>query len=1103
MPKRLSLKNVSSPPLCQAKWVAGVAEAGQRVFLRNEETFPITEEVWTEREVQASEARFRRIVATAQEGVWVRDSAGRTTYVNERMAALLGYTPNEMIGQPILAFMDEDMRANAEAGFQRRAVGIAERFEFRFRRKNGTPLWAIVATSPLLNERGVFVESLGMVTDITERVRVEESLRVSEASLAEAQRIAHLGNWWRDATTGETYWSDELYRIHGYAPGQVDLTERLPALTHPADRERVEAWMVAVIAGQVMGINHRIMRPDGTVRHVQQQVEVVRDDAGQPVRIMGIVQDITEQERVREELEHSAGLFRAVWEHAHDSVVILNADGTYRYISPSHPRLLGRTAEEIVDDLPTVRMHPDDRDWARARFFAVVRTPQAVDTVEVRMQHRDGSWRWIESVLSNHVDDPAVRGTIIHSRDITERKQAADALQASEHDYRVLVEQAADGIFLSNPAGRFVDVNARGCALLGYTRDELLHLNVVDIIEPTDLAANPLRLAELGNGRAIISERRVRRADGAIILVELSTTLLADGRLHAIARDVSERARAREELERSATSLAAAQRVAHLGSWEMEMESGELRWSDELYRIFGFTPHAFPPDSERFLQLVHPDDRAAATAALRRHREDSEAVRGTCRIVRPDGAVRVIEHRPAVVRDDAGRPVRIMGIMQDVTERTQAAKALRYQARHDALTGLANRTLLHERMTTALGDVSTDLPPLALLLLDLDHFKEINDTFGHERGDALLRHVAERLRGAVRADDTLARLGGDEFAVLLPNTDATGAVRIATNIRATLDVPLHVEDQVLQVGASVGIALAPAHGTDGTTLLRRADVAMYVAKRGHTGHPTQDQYSPERLALVGELRAAFAHNALTLHYQPQVDLRSGRVCGVEALVRWPHPERGLIPPGRFIPLAEETGLIAPLTKWVLAEAVRQGREWQQAGLLLDVSVNLSMWNLHDPDLPAYITGLLGEYGLPPARLRLELTESALIADVERTMAVLKRLARLGVRLAVDDFGSGYSSLAYLKRLPVDELKIDQSFVRELATETTDAAIVASTVALGHALGLRVVAEGIEDQATWDLLVGMGCDVAQGYYLSRPLSPDALAHWLHEPPRIVA
>jgi len=301
--------------------------------------------------------------------------------------------------------------------------------------------------------------------------------------------------------------------------------------------------------------------------------------------------------------------------------------------------------------------------------------------------------------------------------------------------------------------------------------------------------------------------------------------------------------------------------------------------------------------------------------------------------------------------------------------------------------------------------------------------------------------------------------------------------------------------------------MASADGAALDTLLRHADVAMYAAKRGRLGQqvydPALDTYSPERLGLIAELRAAIAAGALTLHYQPQVDVRSGRVRGVEALVRWPHPERGLILPDEFIALAEQTGLMAPLTDWVLGEAIRQCGVWRRAGLALTVSVNLSAWNLHDPTLPDRLTEILRASAVLATSLRLEVTETTLMADPQRALAVLTRLSALGVGLAVDDFGAGYSSLAYLKKLPVDELKIDKGFVRELAMDATDAAIVASTVALGHALGLRVVAEGIEDRATWDALAGMGCDVAQGYYLSRPLPSDALARWLREAPWAVA
>jgi len=518
--------------------------------------------------------------------------------------------------------------------------------------------------------------------------------------------------------------------------------------------------------------------------------------------------------------------------------------------------------------------------------------------------------------------------------------------------------------------------------------------------------------------------------------------------------------------------------------------------SPAIERVLGYTPQEVTGTS--ILALLHPADVAPAQAALAHAPLSGGApVRIEARCRHRDGSWRFLD---TVGTNQLADPT-IGGIVlngRDVTARKRVEETLRHQARHDALTDLPNRVLLHERIVATRGDGSDAPRPFALLLLDLDHFKEVNDTVGHERGDALLRTVAARLQAVTRADDTVARLGGDEFAVLLPGADADGAARVAEAIRAALDAPLHVEGLLLRVGASVGGALAPAHGLDGDTLLRRADVAMYVAKRTRRGYalyePARDQHSPERLALGGELRDAIEQGALTLHYQPQVDLTTGRITGVEALVRWPHPAQGLIPPDQFIPLAEHTGLIAPLTAWVLTEAIRQCRTWQRAGRLLTVSVNLSMWNLHDAALPDRVAALLRDHGMSPAWLRLELTESALMADPERAMDVLARLSGLGVGLAVDDFGSGYSSLAYLKTLPVDELKIDKGFVREMATDATDAAIVASTVALGHALGLRVVAEGIEDQVTWELLVGMGCDVAQGYYMSRPLPVTDLQRW---------
>ena len=527
------------------------------------------------------------------------------------------------------------------------------------------------------------------------------------------------------------------------------------------------------------------------------------------------------------------------------------------------------------------------------------------------------------------------------------------------------------------------------------------------------------------------------------------------------------------------------------------------------HRLLGYP--APEVEGTNLFDLLHPEDRALLRAALgaaglRPDLAPEDSPAAAFRLRHADGSWRTVDARVTNRLDDpAVRGFILVG--RDITVRAEMEAALQHQALHDALTGLPNRTLLHDRLGQALLAARRDGHPLALLLLDLDRFKEVNDTFGHHVGDALLVEAAARVQGVLRASDTVARLGGDEFAALLPGDDAAGAARAARAILAALDAPTTVEDHALQLGGSIGIALSPAHGADAATLLRRADIAMYVAKRTHCGHVvydvTQDRHSPERVARVAALRAAIGRGELVLHYQPKVEPRTGRLAWVEALVRWPHPPPdpddatsapGLLSPEEFIPLAEQTGLIGPLTRWVLDAALRQVAAWGRAGLALGVEVNLSAWDLHDPGLPAAIAALLAAHGVAPARLRLELTEGTLMADAARTLAVLSHIAATGVSLAVDDFGTGYSSLAYLRRLPVDTIKIDQSFVRELAVNGDDAAIARAIVNLGHTLGLGVVAEGVEDDVTWARLTALGCDVAQGYYMSRPLPATDLQRW---------
>jgi diguanylate cyclase (GGDEF)-like protein/PAS domain S-box-containing protein len=465
--------------------------------------------------------------------------------------------------------------------------------------------------------------------------------------------------------------------------------------------------------------------------------------------------------------------------------------------------------------------------------------------------------------------------------------------------------------------------------------------------------------------------------------------------------------------------------------------------------------------------------------------------------------------RAVAEHNEHGTPEHVVAMIENITERKRAEQELirqsrinEHQALHDPLTGLPNRVLFGERIGQAIRHAQRSGNQFAVVLMDLDRFKEVNDSLGHSAGDLLLSKVGERMRDAVRASDTVARLGGDEFGLLLPELGGPeDAIPVITRIRAALERPVYVHSLPLAVEASIGVAIYPDHGTDAQALIQKADVAMYDSKRDNASHTFYDEgchdHDTSRLTLVAELRRAIACRELVLYYQPKASLVDGHVGSVEALLRWEHPDRGLVFPDSFIPIAQETGLIGPLTLYVIEEALRQGREWRDAGLELSISVNLSTRNLLDRDFPKQVAALLSRWDMSAAWLELEVTESSMLANPTRAKAVLGELSALGLRLSIDDFGTGYSSLSYLRQLPVDEIKIDRSFVMGMGSEADDAVIVRSTVDLGRNLGLDVVAEGVETQEVWNRLRDLGCKTAQGYFLSRPVPPRQLASWLKD------
>jgi len=560
----------------------------------------------------------------------------------------------------------------------------------------------------------------------------------------------------------------------------------------------------------------------------------------------------------------------------------------------------------------------------------------------------------------------------------------------------------------------------------------------------------------------------------------------------------SEWERAEDALERLAESeraLAEAQRLAGIGSWDWDVHSGQVAWSEELYRIVGADPATFEIGRESFYARVHPEDRELVLRVTETALASAEPFRIEHRVVHPDGAVRTLDSRGRVEVDADGRAARMVGTAQDVTEQRRAEQRLAHQALHDPLTGLPNRALFLDRLEHALARARRSGACLAVYFCDVDDFKDVNDSLGHDAGDELLVALPPRLRGALRAADTVARFGGDEFVILCEELDSESeATRIAERIAAAFGLPFELDGRAHHLSVSVGVVFARGGTASASEVLRDADAAMYRAKGGGKGRfelfDAQMRASlVARLQTESDLRRALEAGELRLLYQPVLSLRSGAFVGAEALVRWQHPQRGLLPPAAFVAVAEDCGLIAPLGAWVLREACRQAAAWD-AGR--SVSLNLSPRQLSHSDVPRLLADALEQTGVDPARIELEITENVLMEQSAGALATLRRLRQMGVRLVLDDFGTGWSSLGYLKRFPIDGLKIDREFVGGLAEEPQDAAIVAAVLSMADALGLSVVAEGVETEAQLAWLRERRCAFAQGYLLGRPMAAQELA-----------
>jgi diguanylate cyclase (GGDEF)-like protein/PAS domain S-box-containing protein len=687
---------------------------------------------------------------------------------------------------------------------------------------------------------------------------------------------------------------------------------------------------------------------------------------------------------------------------------------------------------------------------------------------------------------------PTVDGLSVYFHDITEKRLAQDALKKSEQRFRNLFQQAGDSIIITDRTLRIVAANGRACANFGYSEDELLGLPVGEIDGHFDYGSQLLDTLRLGQTQLLRVVKR--RKDGSTFPAEVHISRFEDNGqefFQAIVRDLTEREEAERQLRESEQRFREVIEMTPAGYLLASSDGRILDVNPALCALSGHDRKSLTGARLERLFEVFPWD------GLEQDQSGHAFVHGIDAVLRhaDGGLLHVLLNGSARYDADGGLGT-VTCLLTDITDRKQAEHRLRELATHDTLTGLPNRALLHERLQRML-EACAPGRSIAVLFLDLDRFKEVNDSFGHEHGDVLLCEVAARLRRVLRPADVVARLGGDEFVVAAECTGgalggADAATAIAAKLLETLTLPVTIGAQDVVVGASIGISMYPRDAATRELLFQTADTAMYRAKaegrnRYRFFEPEMTVAARARMALELSLRPALAREEFELHYQPRVDLRSMEVVGMEALIRWRHPQQGMVPPQQFIGIAEETGLINPIGRWVLREACRQTRRlYEEFGRPIRVSVNVSARQLAQPGFVAEVREALADSALCPFALELELTESALIEDIERTAAMLGELQALGVKLAVDDFGTGYSGLAYLRRLPIDVLKLDRSFVLQDDGRISAFDFVKAFVDMAHALQMSVVAEGVETTEVLDFLRAASCDEAQGYLLGRPL-----------------
>lgn len=1054
----------------------------------------VTERKQIEQALREAEARLRLALEAGRIGTWDWDMATNKIVWSRGHEELWGMEPGTFRGT--YAEFDARLHPNDRAGLESAIKeAIAERnkyrHEFRVVWPDGSVHWIVGKGEALYDAAGKPVCMIGTVSDITERKEAEHALHDHQRTLDTL--MSNL--------PGMVYRcrNDPQWTVEFASQGSIELTGYTPEdfignhtlayadIIHPDDRDPIwEAVQRGVDERRPFELRYRIRTREGQEKSVWEQGRGIFSESGELLALEGYITDVTDIEHAQADLAEREARYKALVEGIPDLLVRVRSDGTYidfkpalgfpTYVPPD--QFIGR---KVTDIMPA----PVAAEHMKTNARALATGKQQVTRYQLE---RGGESHDYEARVVPAGPDEVL--AIV--RDITVERRGAEQIAKLAS----AVEQTADSVIITDANGIIEYVNPAFEHMTGYQRSEALgkQPNLLRSGQQPKAFYDQL-WATIRRGKEFRAVFINRRKDGAMYYEEKSITPLkgSEGRItHFVStgKDITERRQHEDTIARLGRILDESSNEIYMFDAQTLQfvqvnEGARQNLGYTLEELQTLTPLDIKPEFDRdsFEQLLAPLRSGAqpVVSFVTSHQ-------------RKDGSFYPVEVRLQLSR--AEQPPLFVAIIQDITARRQAEERLSYLAYYDTLTGLPNRALLHESLRQSMVEADRRERLVAVLMLDLDRFKIINDTLGHSIGDGLLKAVGQRLAAAVRPGDTVARLGGDEFALVLANIAGSDDVaHVVQKILSHFTEAVHVAGHELYVTPSLGITLYPLDGSNIDDLLRNADTAMYQAKaRGRNNFQfftnELNQRAERRLALENAMHQVLARGEMFLEYQPQIDLASGRITGCEALLRWRHPELGLVSPLEFISIAEDTGLILPIGEWVLRQACQEVAAWHRAGYRdLRVAVNVSARQLHLQDFQDLARRVLIETGLPAAALDLEITEGTLLHDVEETLDLLNALAAHGVCLSIDDFGTGYSSLAYLRRLPLETLKVDRAFVGDVTADAGSAAIVRAIIAMGRSLNMTVIAEGVETAAQVKFLREHGCHGAQGFYFSRPISPE--------------